>query len=148
MELQGEYRLDASLQDAWNALLNPACIEAALPDCESFVETAPGKYDVVMRVGIGAIKGSFRGSVAVSDERPPDAYKLSVTGAGKPGRVKGIANISLREQSGATAVTYVADVTAQGTLARLGSRLLRGAARLLAARFFESMNEQIAKRAA
>ncbi len=63
-----------------------------------------------------------------------------------PGRVKGSAEISLRQDGDGTVVEYLANVAAQGALARLGNRLVGGAAKLLASQFFRSMEKQVANR--
>lgn len=146
MEVRGEHRFAAARQATWEALLDPRSIESALPGCESFRATAPGEYDVTLRVGIAAIKGTYEGTVRVLDQQPHDSYRLAVTGVGKAGRVRGSALITLHDSSDGTVVQYVADVIAQGTLARLGSRLLTGAAKLLASQFFRAMESEGARR--
>jgi uncharacterized protein len=147
VEIRGEHRFHAARQITWDALLDPVSLKAALPECESFNETGPGQYAVKLRAGVAAIKGTYTGSVIVSDEQPANSYQLSVTASGKPGRVKGSAEISLRDDGDETVVDYVADITVQGVLARLGSRLLGGAAKLMASQFFRSMEKQVANRA-
>ena len=146
LEIRGEYRFRASRRATWEALVDPASLETALPDCERFEEKGPGEYAIRIRAGIGAIKGTYTGVVTVSDQQPHDSYQLTIVGSGKPGRVKGSAEISLREDDHGTVVEYVADVAVQGALARLGSRLVVGAAKLLAGQFFRAMEKEVAQR--
>ena len=60
----------------------------------------------------------------------------------------GEATITLRDDGPDTLVSYAAEVRAQGVIARLGSRLLGGAAKMLAGRFFEALDEQLGRQAA
>jgi carbon monoxide dehydrogenase subunit G len=148
MEIAGDHRFRAPRELVWQLLLDPAAIRAALPGCERFVETGPGVYEVTLRVGLAAIKGAYSGTFRVSDQQPPDSYRLAAHGSGKPGGVRGEATLRLAASGGDTVVQYAGDVSAQGGIARLGSRLLLGTARLLIGQFFKAMEKQVDARAA
>jgi len=146
MEVRGQHRFTAGRAAVWEALLDPAALRAALPGCETFAEVAPDTYDVTLSVGIAAFKGVYSGRVRVEQRQPRDSYHLAVEGTGRPGRVQGGAVLSLRDDGGATIVEYAGEVKVQGTLARLGSRIAVGAARLLASQFFKAMEPHVADR--
>jgi carbon monoxide dehydrogenase subunit G len=148
MELNGEHRFDAPRSVVWAALLDPRVLEATIPGCERLVEVAPGSYDVSMRVGIAALRGSYRGSVRVVDPRTEESYGLAVTGAGSPGAVNGTAFVTLSGDEASTLVRYQGELSAQGEVARLGSRPLAGAARLLIGQFFRALERYFGARAA
>jgi uncharacterized protein len=99
-------------------------------------------------VGIAAIKGTYSGTVEVTDRNPEEAYRLAVTGRGNPGSVQGSANMALIDDGAGTLVRYTGNVTAQGAIARLGSRLLGGAAKLMIGQFFRAMEKHIGQRVA
>ncbi len=119
-----------------------------MPGCERFEETGPDAYDITLRVGISAIKGTYEGTVKVTERSPEDSYRLSVDGGGKPGKVQGTALMQLTEDGGGTRVAYSGDIKAQGAIARLGSRLLGGSAKMLIGQFFKEMDKQVKQRAA
>jgi uncharacterized protein len=148
VELTGEHRFSAPRDVVWRALLDPAAIQASMTGCERFDATGPETYDITLKVGLAAIKGTYSGTVKVTDRNPEDSYRLIVTGAGKPGNVQGDAVMTLRADGDGTIVSYTGDVRAQGAIARLGSRLLGGAARLLIGQFFKAMEKQVEQRAA
>jgi len=148
VEITGEHRFAAPRAVVWETLLDPTALKTAIPGCGSFSEREPGCFDVSMKVGIAAIKGTYSGAVEVRDPRPEDSYRLLVEGGGKPGKVRGDVLLHLREAGGSTTVTYSADVRAQGALARLGSRLLGGAAKLMAGQFFKAMESIVEQRTA
>ncbi len=149
MEIQGEHRFDAPRDVVWQLLLDPAALQASMPGCERFVEVGPESYDLTIRVGIAAIKGTYSGNVKVRDRKEGESYRLVVEGNGKPGSVQGDALMTLSRQEGpTTTVTYTGEVKAQGAIARLGSRLLGGTAKLMIGQFFKGMEKQVSNRVA
>ena len=148
MEISGEHRFKAPRGVVWELLLDPKALEAAMPGCEEFVEIAPESYRVTIRVGMAAIKGTYSGTVTVADQQPQDSYRLKVAGSGKPGSVQGDAKMALHDGPGPdeTTVRYTGEVKAQGVIARAGSRVLGGAAKLMIGQFFKSMEKQVSAR--
>lgn len=120
-----------------------------MPGCERFEAVGPESYDLTIKVGIAAIKGTYSGNVKVTDRNPEDSYRLLVAGSGKPGSVQGDATMSLSDEAGGgTLVRYTGEVKAQGAIARLGSRLLGGAAKLMIGQFMKGMEKQVEQRVA
>ena len=57
--------------------------------------------------------------------------------------MEGDATIRLVPDGDGTVLTYVADVQARGPIARLGSRLVGSAAKMMAGRFFKALDQHI-----
>jgi hypothetical protein len=126
-------------------LHDPEVLRKAIPGCESLVEVAPGSYDMTVKLGIAAIRGVYQGNVTMSDAKPIESYQLMARGSGKGGSVDGAATLSLAEDGAGTLLTYQADVKARGAVARVGGRLVRSAAKMMAGRFFDAVDAQIAQ---
>jgi carbon monoxide dehydrogenase subunit G len=149
VEISGEHRFQAPRAVVWEALLDPQALKASMPGCERLDATGPESYDITIKVGIAAIKGTYAGNVKVTDRNPQDSYRLVVGGSGKPGSVQGDATMTLSDDGdGRTLVRYKGEVKAQGAIARLGSRLLGGAAKLMIGQFFKGMEKQVEQRVA
>jgi carbon monoxide dehydrogenase subunit G len=148
LEIKGEQRFESPRELVWDLLLDPRALQAAIPGCERLECVGPNSYDLTVRVGISAIKGTYTGNVTVADQQPHDSYRLLVKGSGKPGSVTGEALMSLSDTPEGTLVRYTGEVKAQGGIARLGSRLLGGAAKLMIGQFFKGMEKQARQRAA
>ncbi len=146
MEVTGEHRFSASRQAVWQALLDPRALQASMPGCEKFVEVGPRSYDLTIKVGIAAIKGTYTGNVKVADPIENESYRLVVSGSGTPGRVQGDAKLMLSDDGTGTLVKYAGEVKAQGAIARLGSRLLGGTAKLMIGQFMKGMEKQVEAR--
>lgn len=143
MEISGEHRFAAPREAVYRAMLDPVALQASMPGCEKFEEVGPSSYDLTIKVGIAAIKGTYSGNVKVADPVENTSYRLVVQGSGKPGQVQGDAKLELSDDGPATVVRYTGDVKAQGAIARLGSRLLGGAAKLMIGQFMKNMEKQV-----
>lgn len=143
MEISGEHRFAAPREAVYRAMLDPVALQASMPGCEKFEEVGPSSYDLTIKVGIAAIKGTYSGNVKVADPVENASYRLVVQGSGKPGQVQGDAKLELSDDGPATVVRYTGDVKAQGAIARLGSRLLGGAAKLMIGQFMKNMEKQV-----
>lgn len=146
MKVQGEHTFNAPREAVWEVLLDPQALREAMPGVQRFDEVGPEQYELTLKIGIAAVKGTYSGKVAVKDKKPSESYRLDVEGSGGPGRVKGGATMDLREDGGRTVVAYDGDVQAAGAIAAVGQRLLGGAAKLLINQFFKSMDRQLQER--
>ena len=95
-----------------------------------------------MKVGVAAIKGTYKGKIAIIDRDAPQVYTLQVEGSGGPGFVKGTARIHLEEAGEGTLVHVEGDGQVGGMLAGVGQRMLPGVAKMLMNQFFDC---QVAK---
>src|SRR5260370_17398725 len=99
MKVEGAYTFPGSQQKVWDLLLDPESLRTCIPGAESLTETSPDHWDVLMKVGVAAIKGTYKGKVAIVEKDEPSAYTLQIEGSGGPGVVKGPARISLAPEA-------------------------------------------------
>ena len=143
MKVEGAYTFPGKPQQVWDLLLDPESLRTCIPGVESLTETSADHWDTVMKVGVAAIKGTYKGKIAIIDKQEPQLYTLQVEGSGGPGFVKGTAKISLEAQGeDATTVKVEGDGQVGGMLAGVGQRMLPGVAKMLMNQFFDC---QVAK---
>ena len=104
MDITGSYTFNASPQRVWDVLMDPAVIASCIPGCEKLEPEGEDRYRARLKVALAAITGSYDGTVTLSDKTPPNSYRLTVEGQGKPGFVKGNATITLRPDGANTIV--------------------------------------------
>ena len=143
MKVEGEYRFPGQPRQVWALLLDSDSLRACIPGVESLIETSPDHFDAVLRVGVAAIKGTYKGKVAMVDKQEPNSYTLEIEGSGGPGFVKGTAKISLLAEADETKVTVDADGEVGGMLAGVGQRMLPGVARMLMNQYFQCLRARI-----
>jgi carbon monoxide dehydrogenase subunit G len=125
------------------ALVDPEVLQRSIPGCETLVATGPGTYEAQLRIGVAGLKGSYKGKVTLTDERPPDSFSLSFDGKGGPGFVRGTALVRLSDDGAGTRVDSDADVQVGGLIAAVGSRLIEAATRKLADDFFKQLAAEV-----
>jgi carbon monoxide dehydrogenase subunit G len=143
MKVEGVYSFQGPPQKVWDLLLDPESLRACIPGVETLTETSPDHWDAVMRVGVAAIKGTYKGKVAIVDKQPPQAYTLEVEGSGGPGFVKGTAKITLEPDGDNTQVRVDGDGQVGGMLAGVGQRMLPGVAKMLMNQFFDCLRARM-----
>lgn len=147
MKIDGQFVVRAPRAAVWEALNDPAVLSRAIPGCEQLEPRGDNRFDVVVKAGIGAIKGTFKGGVSIENVVPPESYVLSIDGTGPGGFIKGRGHITLSEAGTDTAVSISGDAQAGGMIASVGQRLLASGAKLMMSEFFKGL-EREAKRAA
>lgn len=143
MKLAGTYKFNATQEKVWEVLTNPRHLEKAIPGCEKLEELEPGKYDATLKIGIAAVKGTYKGMAQVADPQAPDKYRLIVEGGGGPGFVKGEALIELSYQNQTTIVSYQGEGQVGGLIAGVGQRLISGIAKMMVGQFFKQIGNEL-----
>jgi carbon monoxide dehydrogenase subunit G len=95
------------------------------------------------------IRGEFTGTVETLDLNEPESYRLAITGKGTGGWLEGKGTVELSVDEAHPDWTRVAakgDVTVGGLLARVGQRMLQGAANSLMKQFFGNVSKEARKR--
>lgn len=144
MEMSGEYRIQASREQVWDALNDPDILKQAIPGCEEIERLSDTEMTAKVIAKVGPVKATFTGQVTLSDLDPPNSYRISGEGKGGPaGFAKGGANVRLEADGDATILKYDVDATVGGKLAQLGSRLIDGTAKKMAGEFFSNFAEVV-----
>jgi carbon monoxide dehydrogenase subunit G len=141
VKVSGSAVLNADVGQVYEALTDPRTLAAAIPGCERLELVAPDVYDMVVTVGVGSIKGTYKGRVELADQSAPRSFTLRASGAGAPGTVSAECRMLLVDEAAArTRVEYDADAVVGGVVGGVGQRMLGGVARKLATQFFSGMN--------
>src|ERR1700682_4337387 len=96
MKVEGAYTFPGQPQQVWDLLLDPESLRTCIPGVESLTENSPDHWDAVLKVGVAAIKGTYKSKVAIAEKTPPNEYTLLVEGSGGPGFVKSSARVILQ----------------------------------------------------
>ena len=143
MKIEGTQKLHALRDRVYSALTEPKILQHCIPGCESLEQTAENTYAAVLKAGVGAIKGTFKGEVRLEDMRPPEHYRIVVAGKGAVGFAKGSADFDLTDDDGGTLINYSGELQIGGTIAGVGQRMIEAAAKMMAARFFAALEAEV-----
>ncbi len=143
MKIEGKHKFQASQEQIWDLFMDQRHLEKALPGCEKMEEREPGKFEVLLKIGIAAVKGTYRGKMEVVDPDPPKRYRLIGEGSGSPGFVKGEAVIELSQEDQDTIVSYQGEMQVGGLIAGIGQRMIGGIAKMMVGQFFKKMEKEL-----
>lgn len=140
MKIEGSYEFDAPRERVWKVLLDPQIMAQCLPGCESMEEVGPDQYEANVKVGIAAVKGSYKAKVRIAERQEPSHYVLSGEGSGGPGFMQGDLAIDLEENDrGGTTLKYSTDAKIGGLIAGVGQRMLGGIGKMMVDQFFKKV---------
>jgi uncharacterized protein len=143
MKLEGTTTIPAPRDLVWQHLMNPESLARALPGCERLQSNPDGSFSAELKVGIGAVRGSYHGRVEMLDPQPPESYRLRVEGKGAGGFVKGEGKLELSDDAAGTRLRYSGEAQVGGVIASVGQRLIEAAARQIVAKFFEAFTAEV-----
>ena len=139
MEITDTHSFDATPEEVWAVLMDPNAIQACLRGCRELRPLGDNRYHADISIGVGAVSGTFSATVTLSDQSPPNSYRISVDATGKPGFARGSADVLLNRVASGTEVEVKASAEVGGLIARVGQRLVEGVARMTIAGFFSCL---------
>jgi carbon monoxide dehydrogenase subunit G len=144
VRIAGAYIVPIPLEQAYATLQDPVVLARCMPGCDGLVKVGEDTYEMKMKMLIASISGSFDGKVKITEQHPPESFKLTVEGAGRIGFTKGEGVLSLSTVDAGTEVRYEGDVSVGGTIASVGQRLIDTTAKMMIKRFFDKLVETAA----
>ena len=139
MEIRDTHSFAAAPEEVWAVLMDPDAIKACLRGCRELRPVGDNRYHADVTIGVGAVSGLFTALVELSEQSPPDSYRISVHATGKPGFAHGSAKVLLKRVESGTEVEVNASAEVGGLIARVGQRLIEGVARMTIAGFFSCL---------
>lgn len=144
MKLSGTQTINAPRERVWTVLNDIEALKTMIPGVEALDEVEPNTYRGVAKIGVAGIKGEYTGTVRLSELQPPESYRISGEGKGKPGHVKGSGTIRLTENApNSTTLYYEGDVQVGGMIASVGQRLIEGAAKVLVGQGLKALAQRV-----
>jgi len=144
VKISGSHTLAAPPEKVYALMQNPGALARAIPGCESLEKIGEDEYRMKMKMALASFSGAFEGKVRITDQNPPQSFRLIVEGSGKLGFMKGDGLLKLVAGGDGTEVSYEGDAQVGGTMAAVGQRLIDGTAKMLIKKFFEKLAEEAA----
>ena len=144
MRIEQTHFLPFPRRRVWAALLDPEVLGRVLPGIEKFESRGGDRYDIVVKLGVASVKGTYAGSVEIADKSEPDSYRLRGEGKGAPGWAKGDAVIALTEEGNGTRIKATGSVQVGGTIAGVGQRMMDSVTKAMAKEFFGAIEREVA----
>lgn len=147
MKLEGNESISTDRERLFEVMTDAEALKRCIPGCESLEQQDDGSYKMILKAGVGSIRGVFNGTIRLEDIREPEHYKMIVEGKGTSGFVKGIGEIDLAAEDEQTIVSYSGDVNVGGTIASVGQRMIQTTAKIMTSQFFAAIGAEAKARA-
>jgi carbon monoxide dehydrogenase subunit G len=148
MNIDSTYTFEGPVTTVWALLMDTSAIAGCVPGCRELRPDGEDRYRAELTAPVAAVSGQFEATIALEDKAPPHSYTLVVQATGRPGFVRGHAIVTLTDADQRTSVHVAAQADVGGAIARVGQRLLEGAARMMMDRFFECLGRKLGERSA
>jgi carbon monoxide dehydrogenase subunit G len=142
LKVEGSYSFEAPRQEVWDALMSPDVLAGCIPGCQRLDAAGEDSYEMVLKVGVAAITGTYKGTVSIVDKVGQESYRMIVEGKGVAGGVRGEGMVRLTEDGAGTAVTFEGEARVTGIIARVGQRLMGNTSKLLINQFFNCLKSR------
>lgn len=143
MKLEGTNMLPAPVETVWQTINDPEALRRCTPGLSELSATGPDAYAATLTVGVAAVKGTYKGTLTITDKHAPTHYKIVLEGTGGTGFMKGEGIIDLEPDGAATRVKWVGDMQIGGLIAGVGQRMLGGVGKMLIGQFFKCLEQRL-----
>jgi uncharacterized protein len=146
MKINNEFTVGASIQQAWDIMLNLERIAPCLPGAAIQEEKDEGEYDGTMKVKIGPITANYKGTVKF-EEVDEDNHRAVLQATGRDARGQGTASATivstLQEEDDGTKVSVETDMKLTGRAAQFGRGIAQDVATKMLDQFASCLEEEI-----
>jgi len=143
MRFEGTLDIDAPRDRVWSFLTDPKRVTACAPDVQSLEVTDPRHFKVVVRAGVGPIKGTFSMNVEFTDLQEPGHASVLARGQAPGSAVEMRSTMDLEAQGERTTMRWASDVTVSGMIQQVGARLMQGAADKITQQVFSCIKAKL-----
>lgn len=143
MKLDGVNTLPAPVDTVWKTINDPEALSRCTPGLKELKEVGPDTYQATLSIGVAAVKGTYSGTLVISDKQAPRHYKIALEGSGSAGFMKGEGIVDLEPQGNETLMRWSGDIQVGGVIAGVGQRMLSGVGKMLIGQFFKCLEQQV-----
>ena len=143
MRFEGTLDIAAPRERVWQFVTDPLAVSTCAPDVQSVEVIDPKHFKVVVRAGVGPIKGVFAMNVEFTDLREPEHAGVLARGQAPGSAVEMRNTMDLAAHDGRTTMHWASDVVISGMIASVGARLMQGAADKITQQVFSCIKTKL-----
>jgi len=147
LNIHERFTLDARPSEVWSFLIDPERVVACLPGAELTARTDETTYDGAVKVSLGAVTVSYRGT-AVFEEVDHERRCVRIVGRGREKSGSGTVSMTMESrvedaEGGGAAVTVDAEVKVAGKIVRFGRGMIQSVSAEMFSEFTKCLGERV-----
>ncbi|HTJ26856.1 MAG TPA: carbon monoxide dehydrogenase subunit G [Candidatus Limnocylindria bacterium] len=139
----GTETIPAPKQTVWTFITDPAKIAACMPDLISSKIIDVRRFDAVVGVAVGLVRGKFTFHVTLDPKPASDHLDMKITGGGFGSVVDLIASADVAEADGGTTLAWTGSATMRGPVATVGGRVIDAQAKRVIETTFANVKSRV-----
>ena len=144
LEHTGEEKIPASVDKVWEFVTDPEKVGHCFPDVVSMTVQDASHFDVVVKVGVGPVRGTFKMKVELLPADSKRRIDMKISGGGFGSSVDLTSGADVVDAGdGTTLLKWSGQAEARGPVAAVGGRVLEAQAEKLIAQAFGNVRLQL-----
>jgi uncharacterized protein len=123
LQFKGNEVIPRPKDDVWRFVNDPNSIAPCLPDVQSFEVKDAHKFDAVVQVAVGPVRGKLKFAVTLDPQADGDHMNLRITGGGLGSVVDVAASALITGEGNSTTLDWNATASMRGPVATIGARV-------------------------
>jgi carbon monoxide dehydrogenase subunit G len=144
LEFSGAPEITGSRQKVWQKLMDPDFVAVSAPGVEAVERLDPTHFTVISGLGVGALKVRFRLDVELFDIVEGERLKMRARGLAPGSTVEVVSALRIEDAGNQySRLRWSATSDLNGTVAKVGGRLLEATARRLTEEFWTDFARRV-----
>ena len=148
LQYSGREDIPAGRDVVWSFITEPSSIATCMPDLVSWSQVDPRRFDAVVQVGVGPVRGKFTFHVTLDPHPDDNRMDMRIAGGGLGSVVDLDATSDVSSHGDATTLVWNATATMRGPVATVGGRVIDAQARRIIEATFANVKTRIGATAA
>ncbi|MCP4427990.1 MAG: hypothetical protein GY803_26185 [Chloroflexi bacterium] len=125
MKIKGSQSIAAPRDQVWAVFMESGRLSSAMDHYWLMEPPGENAYRGVLNVELGPLRGSYEGTLTLSQIEPPNGFQIGFDGQNRRGAFRGNGRIRLESHAQTTLIHYDGDIHFDGELANLSPRMLQ-----------------------
>jgi len=145
MRVEGDFSVDAPIEEVWHLFLDPEKLCRVMPGCEEAHRIDETHYEATLATKVQFMTVRARALGELVEQLAPTHLVVEMTGEtlAMAGAFRGRMELRLRGENGETDVHYDFDITMLGRLGSLGAPIVRSTARRITDEFAANVSSYL-----
>lgn len=143
MKVNGEHRFQATSQQVFQAILDPAILRSCIPGCNLVEYLGPDMITINISTPLPGLKGPYGAVIQLAQVTEPNRLTLTLQRKGAGGSITARGEININDEADGALLVYDANATLEGPVAIANNPLGQGIVKNSLKSFFKNLDTAI-----